>query len=202
MVRLGAQLSGSEISSILKNTFSVGIFWWSRPHTSFPSLIGYMVRSGAKLLRSKTLLNFASKALSYSFFQKTRFRFEFSYKIAPHRFSWPNGIDGMIGGKSVPERSFVDAKKHVFGWNFFMKPTPYLFSEANWLYMVHSGVKLFWMKTLLNFVTKALSNSFFRKNTFSVWIFVQNRTSPIFLAKRNRWHDWGQKCPGAKFRPS
>ena len=202
MAQLGAKVSRSEVSSIPKNMFSVGIFWRNRPHTSFLGLMGYMVRSGEKLFRTKTLLNFALKALSYSFFQKTRFRFEFSYKIAPHRFSWPNGIDGMIGGKSVPERSFVDAKKHVFGWNFFMKPTPYLFSEANWLYMVHSGVKLFWMKTLLNFATKALSNSFFRKNTFSVWIFVLNRTSPILWAKRTRWRDWGQKCPGAKFRTS
>ena len=75
----GAKVSQSEVSSILKNTFSFGIFWWNRPHTSFLGLIGYMVRSGAKLFRTKTLLNFASKALSKSFFQKTRFRLEFLY---------------------------------------------------------------------------------------------------------------------------
>ena len=75
----GAKVSRSEVSSILKNTFSVGIFWWNRPHTSFLGLVGYMVRLGAKLFRTKTLLNFASKALSNSFFQKTRFRFEFLY---------------------------------------------------------------------------------------------------------------------------
>ena len=79
MARLGAKLYRSEASSILKNTFSIEIFWSNRPHTSFLGLIGYMVRSGAKLFRTKTLLNFASKALSYSFFQKTRFRFEFLY---------------------------------------------------------------------------------------------------------------------------
>ena len=62
-----------------KNTFSVGIFWWKRPHTSFLGLTGHMVRSGAKLFRTKTLLNFASEALSNSFFQKTRFRFEFLF---------------------------------------------------------------------------------------------------------------------------
>ena len=77
MAWLGAKVSRSEVSSIPKNTFSVGIFWWNRPHTSFLGLIVYMVRSGAKLFRTKTLLNFASKALSNSFFQKTRFRFEF-----------------------------------------------------------------------------------------------------------------------------
>ena len=78
-VWLGAKVSRSEVSSILKNTFLFGIFWWNRPHTSFLSLIGYMVRSGGKLFRSNTLLNFTSKALSNSFFQKTRFRFEFLY---------------------------------------------------------------------------------------------------------------------------
>ena len=122
MAWLGAKVSRSEVSSILKNAFSVWIFWWNRPPTSFLGLIGYMVHSGAKLFRTKTLLNFASKALSNSFFQKTRFRFEFLYWIAPHLFSWPNGLDGTIGGKSVPERSFIHPKKHVFGWNFLMKP--------------------------------------------------------------------------------
>ena len=109
MARLGAKVSRREVSSIPKNTFSVWIFWRNRPQTSFLGVIRYIVRSGAKLFRKKTLLNFASKALSNLFFQKTRFRFEFLY---------------------------------------------------------------------------------------------QNRTSPIFLAKQTRWHDWGQKCLGAKFRPS
>ena len=134
MARLGAKVSRSEVSFILKNTFSVGICWWNRPHTSFLGLIGYMVRSGAKLFRTKTLLNFASKALSNLFFQKTRFRFEFLYWIAPHLFSWPNGLDGTIVVKSDPERTFDHPKKHVFGWNSLMKPVPYVFSGPNWLY--------------------------------------------------------------------
>ena len=73
----GPEVSRSEVSSILKNTFSVGIFWWNRPHTSFLGLISYVVRSVAKLFRTKTFLNFASKAISNSFVQKTRFRLEF-----------------------------------------------------------------------------------------------------------------------------
>ena len=93
-----------------------------------------MVRSGPKLFRTKTLLNFAAKALSNSFFQKTRFRFEFLYQIAPPLFSLPNGLDGTIGGKSVPERSFIHSKKHVRGRNLLTKPAPYLFPEPNWLY--------------------------------------------------------------------
>ena len=72
-------LSDLEVSSLLKNTFSVGIFLLNRLHTSFMGLIGYMVRSWAKLFRTKTFLNFASKALSNSFFQKTRFGLEFLY---------------------------------------------------------------------------------------------------------------------------
>ena len=121
MARLRAKVSRCEVSSILKNTFSVGICWWNRPPTSFLGPIGYMVRSGAKLFRTKTSLNFASKALSNSFFQKTSFRFDFLHKIAPHHFSWPNGLDGTIGGKSVPEWSFVHPKKHPSVWIFLWK---------------------------------------------------------------------------------
>ena len=183
MARLGAKVSWSEVSSILKTTFSFGIFWWNRPHTSFLGLIGYMVHSGVKFLWTKTLLNFAPKALSNSFFQKTRFRFEFLYWIAPHLFSLPNGLDGTIGGKSVTERSFVHPKNHVFGWNFLMKSAPYLFSGPNWQYDTFGGKIVpdenfvqFWLKIPLEFL--------FPKNTFSFWIFVLNRTSPIFLAKR------------------
>ena len=139
MAWLGAKVSRSEVSSILQTTFSVGIFLWNRPHTSFLGLFGYMVRSGAKLSRAKTLLNFTSKALSNSFFRKTRFRFEFLNKIARYRFSWPNGLDGTIRGKSVTERSFVLPKKHVFGWKFLMKPAPYLYSGPNWLYGAFGG---------------------------------------------------------------
>ena len=167
----------------------------------FLGLIGNMVRSGAKLFRTKTLLNSASNALSNSFFQKTRFWFEFLYKITPHLFSWPNGQDGAIGGKSVPERSFVHPKKHVSGWNFFMIPAPYLFSRPNWLRGAFGG-KTVPDENIAQFCPKSPLKFVFPKNTFLVWIFVQNHSSPIFLAKRNKWRDWGQKCPGAKFRPS
>ena len=201
MARLGAKVSRSEVSSILKETFSVGIFWWNRPHTSFLGLIRYMVRSGAKLFRTKTLLNFAPKAPPNSFFLKPSFRFEFLYWIAPHLFSLPNGLDGTIGGKSVSEWRFIHPKKHVFGWNFLMKPAPYLFSGPNWLYGAFGG-KIIPDENFAQFCLKSPLEFVFPKNTFSVWIFVLNRSSPIFFAKRTRWHDWGQKCLGAKFRPS
>ena len=126
-----------------------------------------MVRSGAKLFRTKTLLNFASKALSNSFFQKTRFRFEFFYKIAPHLFSWPNGLDGAIGGKSVPERSFVHPKKHVFGWDFLTKPVQYPFSAPNRLYGAFGG-KIVPDENFAQFCLKSPLNFVFPKNTFSI----------------------------------
>ena len=201
MARLGAKVSRSEVSSILKTTFLVGIFWWNRPNTSFLGLIGNMARSGVKFFRTKTLLNFSSKVLSNSFFQKTRFRFEFLYWIAPRQFSWTNGLYGTIGGESVTERSFVHPKNHFLGWNFLMKSAPYLFSGPNWQYGAFGGkivpdenFEQFWLKSTLELL--------FPKNTFSFWIFVLNRTSPIFLAKRTIWHYWGRKCHGAKFRPS
>ncbi len=200
MAWLGAKVSRGEVSSILKHTFSVGIFWWYRPHTSFLGLIGYMVGSGAKLFQTKTLLNFASKALSNSFIHKTRFRFEFLYSIAPHLFSWPNGLDGTIGGKSVPGRSFVYPKKHDFGWNFLKKPAPYLFSGPNWLYGGFGG-KILPDENIGQASRKSTLEFVYPTKTFSVWILVLNRTSPIFLPKRTRWHDWGQKCPGVNFRP-
>ena len=160
-----------------------------------------MVRPGEKLFRAKTLLNFSSKAHSSSFFQKTRFRFEFWYEIAPHLFYRPNGLDGAIGGKSVQERSFVHPKKKVFGRIFLKKPAPYLFSGPNWLYGGFGG-KIVPDENFAQFCLKSPPKFVFPKNTFSVWIFVENRSSPIFLAKRTRSRDWGQKCPGAKFRPS
>ena len=143
--------------------------------------MGYMVRSGAKLFRTKTLLNFASKALSNSFFKKTHFRFEFSFSITPNLFYGPNGLDGMTVGKSVPERSFVHPKKHVFGLNLLTKPAPYLFSGPNWLYGAFGG-KIVPDENFAQFCLKSPLEFVFPKNTFSDLIFVLNRTSPIFLA--------------------
>ena len=122
---------------------------------------------GAKLFRTKTLLNFASKALSNSFFQKTRFRFEFLYSITPHLFYGPNGLDGTTVGKSVPERSFVHPKKHVFGWNLLTKPAPYLFSGPNWLYGAFGG-KIVPDENFVQFCLQSYLKFVFPKNTFSV----------------------------------
>ena len=164
MAWLGAKVSRSEVSSILKNKFSFWIFWWNRPHTSFLGLIGYMVRSGAKLFRTKTLLNFASKALSNSFFQKTRFRLQFLYWIATHQFYGPNGLDDAIRGKSLLERSFVLPKKRVFSQDFLTKPEPYLFSGPNWLYGTFGG-KIVPDENVAQFCLKSPLEFVFPKNT-------------------------------------
>ena len=165
MARLGTKVSRSETSSILKNTFLAGIFWWNRPHTSFLGLIRHMVPSAAKLIRTKTLLNFASKALSNSFFQKTSFRFEFLYEIGPHLFSWPNGLDGTIGAK-VSGSEVPSILKNTFSVGIFWWNRPHTSFLGLVGYMVRSGAKLFRTKTILNFASKALSNSFFQKTRF------------------------------------
>ena len=107
----------------------------------------------------------------------------------------------MIGGKSVPERSFVHPKKHVFCWSFLMKHASYLFSWPNWQYRAFGG-KIVSDENFVQFCLKSLLEFVFPKNTFSVRIFILNRTSPLFFAKRTRWCDWVQKCHGTKFRPS
>jgi hypothetical protein len=62
-----------------------------------------MARLGAKLIRTKTSLDFATKAPEFIFSQKKGFRLEFLYEIVPHQFLWPNGLYGVIRGKIVPE---------------------------------------------------------------------------------------------------
>ena len=144
-----------------KNTFLDGIFWWNRPHTSFLGLIGYMVHSGAKLFRTKTLLNFPSKALSNSFFQETRFRLEFLYWIVPHLFYGPNRLDGAFGGK-VSRSEVSSITKNTFSIGIFWQNRRHTSFLGLIGYMVRSGAKLFRTMTLPNFASKALSNSFFQ----------------------------------------
>ena len=82
-----------------------------------------------------------------------------------------------------------------------MKPAPNHFSGLNWLYGMFVG-KIVPDENFAQFCLKSPLEFVFPNNTFSVSIFVLNRTSPIFMAKRIGWRDWGQKWPGAKFRPS
>ena len=182
MARLGAKVSQIEVSSIPKNLFSVGIFWRKRPQTYFRCQTGDMVRSGAKLFWTKTLLNFASKALSNSFFQKTRFRFEFLYKIARHLFSWPNGLDGFLIGAKVSRSEVSSILKTTFSVGIFWWNRPHTSFLGLIGYMVCSGAKLSRTKTLLIFTSKALSNSFFQKTRFRLECFDESGPIPLFWA--------------------
>ena len=63
------------------------------------------------------------------------------------------------------------------------------------------GAKLFRTKTSLHLASKA-TEIVFQKTTSSVRIFSLNSTTATIKAKRTIWRDWGQNCPGAKFRIS
>ena len=73
-----------------------------------------------------------------------------------------------------------------------MKPALYLFSRPNWLYGAFGG-KIIPDEKFAQFCLKSPPKFVFPRNTFSVWIFVLNHTSPILWAKGFRWRGWGQK---------
>ena len=166
MARLETKVSQSEVSSIQKNTFSVGFFWWNRPHTSFLGLIGYMVRSGAKLFQTKTLLNFDSKALSSSFFSKKHV-FGLTFCTKSHLTYFLGQTDYMARlGTKVSQSEVSSILKNTFSVGILWRNRPHTSFLGLSGYMVRSGAKLFRTKTLLNFASKALSNSFFHKKRF------------------------------------
>ena len=160
MGRLGAKVSGSEVSSILKNMFLVGIFWWNRPHTSFLGLIGYMVRLGAKLFRTKTFLKnplefvFVKNTFSVRIFVLNRTSLIFMAKWTTWR-DWGQKCQGVMS-----------ILKNTFLVGIFWGNRPHTSFLGLVGYMVCSGAKLFRTKTVLNFASKALSNSFFQKTRF------------------------------------
>ena len=165
MARLGAKVSRSEASSILKNMLSVGIFWWNRLDTSFRGLIRYMVRLGAKLIRMKTLLNFASKAHSNSFSKKHVFGWNFYTKSHLTYFHGQADYMARLGAK-VSRSEVSSILKNTFSVGICWWNRPHTTFLGLIGYMVRSGAKLFRTKTLLNFASKAISNSFFQKTSF------------------------------------
>ena len=98
----GQKCPGVKFRPSQNTGFQLGFFDETGPIPLFRAYWLYGA-FGGKILPYENLLNFASKTPSNLFFQKTRFRFEFLNEIAPHLFSWLNGLDGTIGGKSVPE---------------------------------------------------------------------------------------------------
>ena len=100
------------------NTFLVGIFWRNWPHTSFLGLIGYMVRSGTNLFRTKTLLNFASEALSNSLFQKKVFGLNFCTKSHLTYFLGQTDKMARLGAK-VARSEVSSIQKNTFSVGIF-----------------------------------------------------------------------------------
>ena len=171
------------------------IFLLNRPLTYFRGQTDCLVCLGAKLLRF-----ISPRKPPKSFFQKTRFRSEFFPYSAPHNLSGPNGLYGAIGGKIVPEGSFVSLKKHVYALNFLLnRPFPYFRGQTDCLVCLEA--KLFHTKTSLHLASEA-TEIVFPKNTFSVRIFFLQRTSQTIGAKRTIWRDWGRNCSGVKFHIS
>jgi hypothetical protein len=100
-----------------------------------------------------------------SFFQKTRFLSESFYQSAPHKLSGQNELYGAIGGKIVPDGSFVSLKKHVHGPNFFTRPSPHLFSGPNGLFGVFGG-KTISHENFTSFDLVSHRNLFSKKHVF------------------------------------
>ena len=165
MELLGAKVSRSEVSSILKNTFSVGIFWWNRPQTSFLGLIGYMVRSGQNCSGRKLFSILSQKHSQIHFSKKDVFSLNFWTKS--HLTNFMGQMDWMARLGAKVSRSEVSSfPKNTFSVAIFWRNRPHTSFLGLIGYMVRSGAKLFRTKTLLNFVSKALSNSFFKKTRF------------------------------------
>ena len=156
---------------------------------------------GGKIVPDENFAQFCLKSPLEFVFPKNMFSAPIFVLNRTSPILWAKRTYGAIRGKSLPERGFVHPKKHVFSRNFLTKPAPYLFSGPNWLHGAFRG-KIVPNENFAQFCLKSPLEFVFPKNTFSVWIFVLNRTSPIFMAKRTRWRDWGQKRPGVKFRPS
>ena len=98
-------------------------------------------------------------------------------------------------GAKVLRREVSSILKNTFSVGiFFIKPAPYLFSGPNWIYGAF-GVEIVPDENVAQFCLKSPLEFVFPKNTFSVGIFILNRTSPIFMAKTTTWRDWVQKCP-------
>ena len=73
-----------------------------------------------------------------------------------------------------------------------MKPAPPLFSRPNWLYGAFRG-KIVPDENFAQFCLKSPLNFVSPKNTFSIRIFVLNRTSPIIFGQTDKMARLGAK---------
>jgi hypothetical protein len=137
-----------------------GPYLFSRPNWLYGAF-------GGKIVPDENFAQFCLKSPLKFVFPKNTFSVGIFVLNRTSPILWRNGLDGAIGGKSVPERGFVHPKKHVFGQNLWTKPAPYLFSGPNWLYGEFGG-KIVPDENFAQFCLKSPLEFVFPKNTFSV----------------------------------
>ena len=127
---------------------------------------------------------------------------------------YKNSIRKLVFWKNEFGRAFEPVWA-MFSFGTILPPNaPYLFSVGIFWWnrshtsslgligdMVCSGQNCSGRKLCSILSQKPSRIRFSKKHVFG-FNFELNRTSPIIWAKRTRWRDWGQKWPGAKFRPS
>ena len=97
MAGLEAKVSRSEVLSILKNTFSVRIFWWNRPHTSFLGVIGYMVRSRAKLWYGLATTQVSNRVNQrFGMLNPNTWGCDLAWGLPKSQIEWTNGLEPLI----------------------------------------------------------------------------------------------------------
>ena len=94
-------------------------------------------------------------------------------------------------------KSFFPKKR--FRSEFFYETAPHLILGPNGLYGAFGG-KIVPDENFARFCLESPCEIVFLKTTFSVRIFLRNRTSPFFGAKQTIWRVCGPNCSGAKFR--
>ena len=202
MARFGEKVSRSEVSSILKNTFSFWNFLMKPASYIFSGPNWLYGAFGGKIVPDENFAQFCLKShLKFVFPKNTFSIWNFVLNRTSLIFSAKRTI-WHICGQKVSRSEVSSILKNTFSVGIFCWNRPHTyFSGPNWLYGAFGG-KIVPDENFAQFCLKSPLKFIFPKKTFSIWIFVLNRTSPIFLAKQTRWHDWGQRCPGAKFRSS
>ena len=88
----------------------------------------------------------------------------------------------VFRSKIFSERCFVSLKKHVYGLNFFTKPSPHLFSGPNGLFGVFGG-KTISHENFASFGLVSHRNLFSKKHVFSPNFFT--KPSPHLFSRPN-----------------
>ena len=128
---------------------------------------------GGKTVSDENVAPFCLERPLNNFSEKHVFGPNFFYKNTPKLFSGPNGLYDAIGGKIVPEQSFVFPKKHIFDPNFFTKLPPQLFLGPNGLHGAFGG-KIVSDKNFAPFGLERPRNLFSEIHVFCPNFFYEN----------------------------